>query len=328
MVYLSPIKEGGFTIDNISIYLNNILSPTLKKHGISDNFLQYTLDIVEMQMTSLLRHWDNYAFRSTILLLGLEEGSYYEPPCKIDIRCFVVAALRNSPIEVMQSEKYSNSGMHKPLLNCDVKAITSEAIRYFSKQDFSLLCTQAKKHVTEDIYLNLSEKYPISWYALRKLATSSAKSTDYAKLTSIAPYSLKEVNQKEENPDETSADILATTCFDGYSPEFDPNLLSILNQFAVASDGAFIVDSFKSLSRNPEKLFKVMEFLLSRNIPFVTSNFYIENGHVERRMKPLRAGHTFEDMENNLKQYYMLGPRHKEALKHFLDQPAPSNSDS
>lgn len=45
--------------------------------------LLYTISTIHTQMTSLLRHWDDRAFLDTILLLGLEEGSFYEPPAPI-----------------------------------------------------------------------------------------------------------------------------------------------------------------------------------------------------------------------------------------------------
>ena len=82
-------------MDAVSHYLNSILAPRLRGYGVSEHFLLRTIGIIHTQMTSLLRHWDDRVFKNTVLLLGLEEGSFYEPRAKIDIRCFVVVAIRN-----------------------------------------------------------------------------------------------------------------------------------------------------------------------------------------------------------------------------------------
>jgi len=50
-----------------------------------------------------------------------------------------------------------------------------------------------------------------------------------------------------------------------------------------------VTDSFKALTRNIEKLLLVMEYLLQHDVPFVTSNYFITNGYIERRAKLLKA---------------------------------------
>lgn len=138
-------------MDAVAHYLNQVLTPRLRGYAVSERFLLYTVDTINTQMTSLLRHWDDRSFRNTVLLLGQEEGSYYEPPCKLDVRCFVVVTIRNSPIETMQSDAYPESGSPKCLTDADVKDITSEAIRYFSTQDFAAMCNHAKNRAKADL---------------------------------------------------------------------------------------------------------------------------------------------------------------------------------
>lgn len=153
-------------MDAVSHYLNSILAPRLRGYGVSEHFLLRTIGIIHTQMTSLLRHWDDRVFKNTVLLLGLEEGSFYEPRAKIDIRCFVVVAIRNSPIETIQSDAYGEAGLSKSLPSKDVKEITSEAIRYFSKQDFAEMCRQAKLSARQDLYQELANEYPVAWAAV------------------------------------------------------------------------------------------------------------------------------------------------------------------
>lgn len=305
-------------MDALSVYLNDILTPRLRKYGVSESFLFYTINTIHVQATSLLRHWDNRSFRNTILLLGLEEGNFYEPVSKIDIRCFVVVTIRNSPIETIQSDAYKAAGLSSPIPNSAVKEITSEAIRYFSKQDFSVLCSQAKVSPKRDIYNDIMCAHPISWAALHTLATTSAKSVDYKKRQCDTPFVLNGISPQIE--DDVQSTKFKSILFDGFDPSIDASLAELLSHLCSSENNAFIVDSFKSLTRNAEKLFDVIEFLLSRGHIFATSNYFLENGHVERRVKLLRAGHTTTEMFHNLSQTTGLGHRHRAMLNHYVKE--------
>ena len=302
-------------MDAVSHYLNQILAPRLRSYGVSERFLLYTIDIINTQMTSLLRHWDDRVFRNTVLLLGLEERSYYDPPCKIDVRCFVVVTIRNSPIETIQSNAYAEAGLSKYLSNQDVKDLTSEAIRYFSAQDFAAMCKQAKSSTKTDLYLHLKQQHPVTWTALEKLATTSAKAVDYPKVSIDKAFVLDNLDGDAEIAVESGK--LEVGIYDGYTPEIEPPLKAYLKMLLEGPNGMLVVDSLKSLTRNITKLLDVLEFLLTRGLIFASTNYYLENGHVERRIKPLRAGHSTIEMQKNTSNLAGLGYRHKTALSHF-----------
>ena len=99
-----------------------------------------------------------------------------------------------------------------------------------------------------------------------------------------------------------------------YSAMWDPQLLEVLRSLSPSSRSIFLVESLKSATRNFEKLMDILEFLLTHDLKFASTNFYIENGHVERRIKPLRAGHTSKEIQKNLSQTAGLGYRHAAAL--------------
>ncbi len=298
-------------------YLQTRLVPFLTRRGVSDAFVEYTAQIIGQQGTSLLRNWDDTEFRKTVLLLGSEEGPFYEPSGKTDVKCFVVAVIRNSPIETMQSENYREAGLATAFSNDDVKAITGSAIRYFNPLDFSKLCREAKTSGQPDLYRDIAAKYPVAWAALRTLGGTSAKVVDYPAIPVIAPYqfpnSLLPVLAPEEN--DAPAERIATSCYDGYTPAVDAVLLKQLNRIADAPGGTLMVDAFKVASRNFEKLLQIIEFLLTRNKAFVTTNYFLENGHVERRVRPLRAAHTVNEMRQHFTQTSGLGPKHVAACK-------------
>lgn len=57
----------------IACYLDKILLPKLKTFGVSNDFCNYTIETIEWQMLSLIAHWDDVAFRKSVLLIGMEE---------------------------------------------------------------------------------------------------------------------------------------------------------------------------------------------------------------------------------------------------------------
>ncbi len=309
-------------MERISNYINNILTPMLLKFGASHVFVTYTAQVVFTQMVSLLKHWDDRNFRSTILLLGIEEGSFYEPAAKIDVKSFVVVTLRNSPFEVLQSDDFAEAGLKEYISSKDVKSVTSAAIQYFNKQNFDELCKAAKNIDIQDLYAELTEKYPVTFTALQKVATASAKSLDYSKVKVDTPYELEELSQEKVEETKSKTNI---SFYDGYNKNIDKPLMELLYSIANNSKNCFITDSFKSLTRNVEKLFCVIEFLLTHNCAFVTANVYLENGHVEKRIKPLRACHSLKEVPHNLSQTAGLGYCHKSVLSSYMKQLLKSN---
>lgn len=306
-------------VEKVTQYLQDVLVPTLDHFRVPAAYTRQIIDTVELQMISFLRHWDDLAFRRTLLLLGSEEGPFYEPAGKVDVKCFVVVTLRNSPIETIQSDNYASAGMQSSLSSQNVKTITSGAIRFFNPLDFSSMCLQAKKCSGCDYYQEIVERHPVAWAALRALGTTFAKIIDYPKVQYNNPFSIEACNEIQINGEDESQKERLTkkVIFDGYSAMWDPQLLELLQKLSSSSRNIFVVESLKSATRNFEKLMDILEFLLTHDLKFVSTNFYMENGHVERRVKPLRAGHTSKETEKNLSQTAGLGYRHAAALNHL-----------
>ena len=77
-------------MDSVLFYIENILKPKLNNLGVSKSFIKRISDVIYLQANSLLRHWDNITFRKTLLLLGLEEGMFYEPKSKTEIQHTII----------------------------------------------------------------------------------------------------------------------------------------------------------------------------------------------------------------------------------------------
>lgn len=161
----------------------------------------------------------------------------------------------------------------------------------------------------------LKQQHPVTWAALEKLATTSSKVVDYPKVTADTTFDLDDLDGGTEVTVEFEK--LKIGIYDGYAPEIEPPLKAYLQTLLEHSDSALVVDSIKSLTRNITKLLDVLEFLLTRGLVFASTNYYLENGHVERRIKPLRAGHSAVDTQKNTAALAGLGYRHKAALSHF-----------
>lgn len=191
-------------VAKVTQYLQEVLAPTLDHFRVPAMYASQIIDTVELQMISFLRHWDDLAFRRTLLLLGSEEGPFYEPAGKAEVKCFVVVTLRNSPIETIQSDNYASTGMQSSLSSQDVKTITSGAIRFFNPLDFSSMCLQAKKCSGCDYYQEIVERHPVAWAALRALGTTSAKIIDYPKVQYNNPFSIEACNEIQINCEDES----------------------------------------------------------------------------------------------------------------------------
>lgn len=299
-------------IEVIERYLSSILTPALKGYGVSETFSEYTIDIVRMQMYSCLKHWTDISFRKTLLVIGSEEGPFYEPAGKNDVKCFVVVTIRNSPFETLQSKNYAETGLTSELSNDNIKSVTRAAITYFNKLDLTALSKQAQQSEQRDIYGELAAKYPVAWTALKHLAGTSGKKVEYTKVPFERPFVLDGVEFSDIDDSESIKIFL-----DGYSSEIDSSLTKALYN-VLTYDTPLVVDCFKMLTRNIDKLLRILEYILTHDRAFATSNYYFENGYIERRTKPLKAavcGKALEDMKNHFSQTAGLGYKHAAVLK-------------
>jgi hypothetical protein len=138
-------------------YLNSVLRAQLDGFGVDTSFTERILNTVREQIYSCVYHWNDEAFRKTLLLIGSEEGAFYKPYADDDIRNFVVVAIRNSEIESAQSSKYKEAGLQREIGDDGVMKITSTAIEYFKSVHFSELQSIIEPPAN-DIYYDLSRK--------------------------------------------------------------------------------------------------------------------------------------------------------------------------
>lgn len=313
-------KKGYIEMDEIKEYLDDILEKQLKELTVSDEYVIEIKKNIQNQMMSLLKHWNDFSFREAVLQIGLEEGKFYHPQAaNIKIRCFVVVTIRNSLLETIASVDCKQAGLEKAILDEDIIKITKTAIIYFNTFNFRKLAEKSEDIECEDIYGRIASQYKLAWRALKELSTCTTEEKYYAKETKYTPISLMNLRNVKYDKIHSKKDMgMHIDYQSGISPYYSENLLNNISRaLNSVTMPYFYTDSFKYISRNVEKLFQVIEILLQRNKVLLTNNYYIASNYVAKRTKILKAAHSREEIERNLKQSHNISKKHAEALKKY-----------
>jgi len=302
--------------NKVKKYFKEFLIPTLVKTNITKDYLESLVKNIEEQMYSLLKHWNEPNFRESILLLGADEGIFYEPQeVRQQIRFFVVVTIRNSLFETLVSNDCKSAGLKYPLSDEDIKFITKSSIEYFKDTNMKKLSKELDYSCYEDVYLNISNKYKMAWRALNELSFCSGKEKYYGKIAEYNKINIEDL-PKLDDYENGNGEKIIKVIESGITPLFNTRLIEILKKIIEVEDedGLFWADSFKYITRNFEKLLQVIEILLQNNKSLVTNNYYISNNYVAKREKILRASHNFDGMDEKRRNLEGLSSRHAEVL--------------
>jgi hypothetical protein len=136
---------------------------------------------------------------------------------------------------------------------------------------------------------------------------------EYDKIVVVAKPALSALPVVDEIRTIAKSDNGVSLVSDGFSYSVDPQLKELL-EYCVAEQQPFIVDGFKSLTRNITKLLLIIEHLLSNETAFVTSNYFLLNGHIECRKKLLRVGRNYDAGHSNWLKIADVGKWHRAVL--------------
>ncbi len=274
----------------IQEYLNDLLGNQLRE--MKYRYREQIAADIKNRMCSLLSKWDDEEYRRTILFVTDEEALFYEPYAAAEVKEFVVAALRNSMLEVAASVNCTQFKMQDPLSNEKIRQLTSDAIVYFRQCSFASLREEAQSMEFKDVYGQAIKKYPLAWDVLKKTALMTGEILEFAGADqTVSEYEDQKLDCRKYDK---------VIC-DGYSLEFDEYLEEALGNLISGHTEVFFVDSFKILSRNFEKVLHVLQIILENGRTFVTCNYYISNGYIEKRKEILRAAHSEKDVLKNLR---------------------------
>ena len=298
----------------INNYLNEVLTYQLKEFGVSDVICDRITDNINLQMLFLLEYWNDDKFRNTILNIGLEEGEFYQPKARIEVKCFVVVTIRNSLLETLASDAYKCLSATRALSDDEVKLITSKAIGYYSEIDLKALSKSLNFEKISNIYKKVKETYPVAWKAMEALGNTKKKCLRFSKVNADVDKELIHIlNQQEDSPNTK----LNSVVLSGYDENLDEILINKLKQAYSVPDFVFFSNSFKMISRNINKLFRILNFLLQCDAIVVMSNYYITNGYIEIRKPLIKPAHTTAQLYNDLQNIKGLSAKHADVIKHI-----------
>ena len=105
-----------------------------------------------------------------------------------------------------------------------------------------------------------------------------------------------------------------TVVSSGIDPRLDSQLLKILRQVKARESNLFFSASFKSITRNPEKLLFLINRVLECGGMVLTPNNLLSPSYLARRDPLLRPIHYAFELEARLNDVTGLSERHRNAL--------------
>ncbi len=302
-------------MDVVKVFEEQLLKPFLYSYNIPKSVVETISANIKTRLYSLLSIWNEKEYKHAILTIGLEEATYYEPiDAPIEIKALVVVTIRNSEFEnlVSTDEAAMIYGFNKsPLPESAVKELTYRSIEYFTNISLETLYNQVPNE--DNIYFTLLEAYPMTGAALIHLGLWSNKGISYPKI-SLDIECKREIIDFSKSHDNIVNDR-GVFVESGIDPSFSVELLKMLEMIALSYQPLMFNDCFKSTTRNIEKLFKIIEYILDINGIYVTNNFLISNGFVSKRKELLKPMHTNEDLLKNIRNINGLNKTHLKYIR-------------
>jgi hypothetical protein len=287
-------------------YTQSVLAPQLLALGLNKHQRQIVLEDVTQRLESLLAHWSDLSFRRTVLVLGTEEASFWEPrSASLEMRSLVVVAVRNSLVTDLNADRaYTPKLRSRRQFLPDERMpwLTGEAIKYF--QGVSLDAVHDQVH--QDMFGSLPRRFPNAWHVLSLLGNSpDHEITCELPMAASEPMDLSGLRGCTEGH---------TVIESGIDPGFDRYLVDALRQIERRQVGALITPSFKHITRNPEKLLSVIDRILCHGGTVLTPNYLLSPAYLARRNPLLRPIHSNDEMASRLANPEGLSERHRDAL--------------
>jgi hypothetical protein len=290
----------------IQEYTQSVLTRQLLSLGLNRHQREIVVEDVILRLESLLSHWSDMPFRRSVLVLGTEEASFWEPcSASLEIRSLVVVAVRNSLITDLNAERAYTSKLRSReqfLPDERVSWITGEAIKYFQAANLDAEQFQP----SQDMFGSLPSRFPCAWHVLSLLGNSQDSEINYElPIAETEPMDLSNLHGCTE---------VHTVIESGIDPGLDRYLMDALRKIKHREIGVLFSPSFKHITRNPEKLLSVINCILCYGGAVLTPNYLLSPTYLARRNPLLRPIHFDKEMASRLANSEGLSQRHKEAL--------------
>ena len=287
-------------------YTQSLLLPQLRSLALSKRQREIVVEDVSRRLESLLSRWSDLAFRRTILILGTEEASFWEPyTASLEIRSLVVVAVRNSLIEDLgASYPYTKALRSRKTLLPDALMpwITSEAINAFQEVDLGGVQAQPGR----DVFGDLPRRFPNAWHVLSLLGNSSDSEIE----CNLPMAESEPMDSSVSARDVQQHKVVAS----GIDPTLDNQLVEALGMVKRRELDLFFSLSFKSITRNPKKLLSIIDCVLQYGGTVLTPNYVLSPTYLARRNPLLRPIHNTSDLRMQITNTEGLSERHKDLL--------------
>lgn len=286
-------------------YVHELLAPALGRLSLPDSVVTIITNDITDRFCKVLNVWDNGCDRLSLLEFSREEATHYQPAASgLEIRMLVNACLRNSLIEDIHADTASTAALSpypKAVNEAMIKTLTTEAILFFEKN------WHKRPSLTSAGAYNFSATCPITYQAICAAGKLSHGRRDYPPVATARSGQLPAATNN-------AASERGSVVESGFDPRISNRLHQTI-QWCAANKAPFLTPSFKHISRNIDKVYRVLEQLLAHDVPVLSPNYVLTNGMVLKRRGLLPPIHNCNELKRLLHNSKGLTPEHRTYLK-------------
>ena len=246
------------------------LTRQLRGNGLDLTATTLITDDVINRLLSIVSRYEMYrAFRDPLLLTVAEQAVDWTPRwVSGDVRALIALCVRNSLVEDYHT---TAGGQRAPISNKAIRRIIHDALRFFGRIDKAALSTGLQVNPVTNVYGSLSEQFPLAWRVLSVLALLPVGQIEgrFEVMRGTKPQAFP-----FWTPTLLRVKTTASVVVSGMDAEFEPELVKYLYDIWWQKVPFYFTDSFKTISRRPEKLLAVVDSccaVMFRSSPRTTS---------------------------------------------------------
>jgi hypothetical protein len=188
----------------------------------------------------------------------------------------------------------------------NICSITQEAIVYWQQINLDRLSLPAPSSA-QDPFGDLQRDFPHAWHVLSRLAQAKTPTISFPACQAPLP----ELPVPSLGIDKSRQ----TQVQSGISPHFDSQLVKFLHAIQDAEIDLLFTDSWKMLTRHPQKLFRTLDFVLAHQGSVVTHNYLLTATMACTRQGLLRPAHRVPSVMTKFQNQAGLSTTHRKALE-------------
>jgi hypothetical protein len=256
----------------IEDYLSRVFGSWLTVRRIGTEQAQSAVEDVGSRLSALTGRWENAdellpsSDRSSTSRSGTTPAE-----ANVMVRAAVTLGVRNSELEDLHVK-----GL---VAEADWRELTVAAAEHFAHWDFDLGAQEPVMALELDPFDGLRDVYPLSWAAFGQLARWQPGATVTYPSPKREPLPPPDAEFESERTDAGEHVVHAM------DPRIDERLSDVLSGICLGESDGLVLPSFKHISRNLQKLYRVTETVLSNGGRIQTANVRLTAGRVSWRSR-------------------------------------------